>query len=74
MFADISHERQQTLLRQERIAALQTQAQAWAGKLDGQDSGQASRGRKLSDSGAKARLSERDPYKYPKLRRLSNLL
>ena len=37
-------------------AALQAQAQAWAGKLDGQDSGQASRGRKLSDSGAKARL------------------
>ena len=48
--------KEQTLLRQERIAALQTQAQAWAGKLDGQDSGQASRGRKLSDSGAKARL------------------
>ena len=48
--------KEQTQLRQERIAALQTQAQAWAGKLDGQDSGQASRGRKLSDSGAKARL------------------
>lgn len=48
--------KEQTLLRQERIAALQTQAQAWAGKLDAQDSGQASRGRKLSDSGAKARL------------------
>jgi transposase len=48
--------KEQTLLRQERIAALQTQAQAWAGKLDGQDSGQTSRGRKLSDSGAKARL------------------
>jgi transposase len=48
--------KEQTLLRQERIAALQTQAQAWAGKLDGQDSGQVNRGRKLSDSGAKARL------------------
>jgi transposase len=48
--------KEQTLLRRERIAALQTQAQAWDGKLDGQDSGQASRGRKLSDSGAKARL------------------
>ena len=48
--------KEQTQLRQERIATLQTQAQAWAGKLDGQDSGQASRGRKLSDSGAKARL------------------
>ena len=48
--------KEQTQLRQERIATLQTQAQAWAGKLDGQDSGQVSRGRKLSDSGAKARL------------------
>ena len=48
--------KEQTLVRQARIAALQTQAQAWAGKLDGQDSGQANRGRKLSDSGAKARL------------------
>jgi transposase len=48
--------KEQTQLRRERIAALQTQAQAWAGKLDGQDSGQASRGRKLSDSGDKARL------------------
>jgi transposase len=48
--------KEQTLLRQERIAALQAQAQAWAGKLDGQDSGQVNRGRKLSDSGAKARL------------------
>lgn len=48
--------KEQTQLRRERIAALQAQAQAWAGKLDGQDSGQASRGRKLSDSGAKARL------------------
>jgi len=43
-------------LRQERIKALQTQAQTWAGKLDGQDSGVSTRGRKLSDSGAKARL------------------
>jgi transposase len=48
--------KEQTQLRQERIAALQTQAQAWAGKLDGQDSGVSARGRKLSDSGAKARL------------------
>jgi len=48
--------KEQTQLRQERIAALQTQAQAWAGKLDGQDSGVSTRGRKLSDSGAKARL------------------
>ena len=48
--------REQTQLRRERIAALEAQAQAWAGKLDGQDSGEVSRGRKLSDSGAKARL------------------
>ena len=47
---------EQTQLRQERIKALQTQAQTWAGKLDGQDSGVSTRGRKLSDSGAKARL------------------
>lgn len=47
---------EQTQLRCERIAALQEQAQAWAGKLDGQDAGVSTRGRKLSDSGAKARL------------------
>jgi transposase len=48
--------KEQTQLRQERIAALKTQAQAWAGKLDEQDGGVSARGRKLSDSGAKARL------------------
>ena len=48
--------KEQTLLRQERIASLQAQAQAWAGKLDGQDGGVSTRGRKLSDSGAKARF------------------
>lgn len=48
--------KEQTQLRRERIAALEAQAQAWAGKLDGQDGGQVGRGRKLSDSGAKARL------------------
>ena len=47
---------EQTLLRNERIAALQDQAQQWAGKLDGQDAGVKAKGRKLSDSGAKARL------------------
>jgi transposase len=31
-------------------------ANQWAGKLDGQDAGDVNRGRKLSDSGAKARL------------------
>jgi transposase len=47
---------EQTKLRRERIAALVAKANQWAGKLDGQDAGKASRGRKLSDSGAKARL------------------
>ena len=48
--------REQTELRNQRIAQLQIKAQQWAGKLDGQDAGAVSRGRKLSDSGAKARL------------------
>jgi len=48
--------KEQTLLRQQRIASLQTQAQTWVGKLDAQDAGEVHRGRKLSDSGAKARL------------------
>lgn len=52
--------KEQTHLRSERIAALEAQAQAWAGKLDGQDGApegtKVGRGRKLSDSGAKARL------------------
>lgn len=43
-------------LRQERIAALEAQAAAWVGKLDAQDAGVTARGKKLSDSGAKARL------------------
>lgn len=43
-------------LRQERIAALEAQANAWVGKLDAQDTGVKARGKKLSDSGAKARL------------------
>ena len=47
---------EQTQLRRERIAQLQAKAQQWAGKLDGQDAGAIVRGRKLSDSGAKARL------------------
>jgi transposase len=48
--------REQTQLRRERIAALEVQAQEWAVKLDGQDSGQIVGGRRLSDNGAKARL------------------
>jgi hypothetical protein len=48
--------KEQTVLRRERIAALQEKANQWAGKLNGQDVGVKARGRKLSDSGAKARL------------------
>lgn len=43
-------------LRQEKIQALEDQAAAWVGKLDAQDAGLKARGKKLSDSGAKARL------------------
>jgi hypothetical protein len=42
--------------RRERIEALSNRATALADKLDGQDAGQVRRGRKLSDSGAKARF------------------
>lgn len=48
--------KEQTDLRNQRIAELEVKAQQWAGKLDGQDAGTVSKGRKLSDSGAKARL------------------
>jgi len=48
--------KEQTELRRERITALQDKASQWAGKLDGQEAGVKARGRKLSDSGAKARL------------------
>jgi transposase len=47
---------EQTTLRATRIAALQVRAEHLAGKLDGQDAGEVQRGRKLSDSGAKARF------------------
>jgi transposase len=43
-------------LRREKIQALETQAAAWVGKLEAQDAGVKARGKKLSDSGAKARL------------------
>jgi len=42
--------------RQAKMNELQTQANAWVGKLDDQDQGAKKRGRKLSDSGAKARF------------------
>lgn len=48
--------REQTDKRRQRIAALQTRADQLAGKLDAQDAGQVRRGRRLSDSGAKARF------------------
>jgi transposase len=47
---------EQTLMRASRLSALQARANQLAGKLDGQDSGAVQRGRKLSDSGAKARF------------------
>jgi transposase len=42
--------------RRSTIEALQARANAWVGKLDAQDQGSKKRGRKLSDSGAKARF------------------
>jgi transposase len=46
----------QTQRRTERIDGLVRQADQWAGKLTEQDEGVSYRGRKLSDSGAKARF------------------
>jgi transposase len=42
--------------RKSKMDELQSQANAWVGKLDEQDQGAKNRGRKLSDSGAKARF------------------
>jgi transposase len=42
--------------RKATMAELETQAKGWAGKLDEQDQGAKKRGRKLSDSGTKARF------------------
>jgi hypothetical protein len=56
-------------LRKERIQSLEEQAAAWAGKLDAQDSGGKARGKKLSDSGAKARF-----YHAVKDARLANIV
>lgn len=42
--------------RQSKMDELQALANAWVGKLDEQDQGTKKRGRKLSDSGAKARF------------------
>lgn len=46
----------QSAQRQARIAQLQQRADQLAGKLDAQDAGKVHRGKKLSDSGAKARF------------------
>jgi transposase len=42
--------------RDELIQTLERQAAQWVGKLDDQDAGQRTRGRKLSDGGARARF------------------
>lgn len=47
---------EQTAQRDTTIAALEAQAAQWVGKLDSQDEGQRSRGRKLSDGGVRARF------------------
>jgi transposase len=50
------HAAEQTRERQAKIFELQLRADQLAGKLDAQDDGKVQRGRKLSDSGAKARF------------------
>ena len=47
---------EQTQWRKAQIKDLEDKAQKWTGKLDSQDMGAVHRGRKLSDSGAKARF------------------
>jgi len=47
---------EQKLRRDEKIQTLLAEAEQWVSKLDAQDEGKKHRGRKLSDSGAKARL------------------
>lgn len=56
-------------MRKGRIQSLEERAAAWAGKLDAQDSGGKARGKKLSDSGAKARF-----YHAVKDARLANII
>jgi transposase len=55
--------------RQSKMNELQIQANAWVGKLDEQDQGSKKRGRKLSDSGAKARF-----YHEVRESRLGNII
>jgi len=47
---------EQSALRRARLAALERRAEELVGKLDAQDEGKRWRGRRLSDSGAKARF------------------
>ena len=47
---------EQSLARQNKMDALEKLAVTWSGKLEGQDQGEVKRGRKLSDSGTKARF------------------
>ena len=47
---------EQSLARQNKMDALKKLAVTWSGKLEGQDQGEVKRGRKLSDSGTKARF------------------
>ncbi len=47
---------EQKFRRDEKIQTLLAEAEQWVSKLDAQDEGKKHRGRKLSDSGAKARL------------------
>jgi hypothetical protein len=61
--------REQGTARDERIAALETDAARWAGKLDGQEAGQSYRGKKLSDAGTTARF-----YKAVSDAHLSNII
>ena len=60
---------EQGALRSERIKHLEEQAALWAGKLDAQTEGITAKGRKLSDSGAKARF-----YHAVKEAHLANIL
>ena len=56
----VAHDRdraaEQTAERDATIAQLEAQAAQWVGKLDAQDEGARSRGRKLSDGGVRARF------------------
>lgn len=53
---DPSAAAQRTAERDRLIKALEDQAAEWVGKLEGQDDGRRSRGRPLSDGGARARF------------------